>query len=826
MFQIRRHRDTPPSRYGLLSPLLVMVGALLVAQHHVGCSGRGASDEGVGPAPRTQLGEATAVASGRWSDPATWGGEVPGPRFAVTIPEGTEVLMDTASAPLHSLHLLGTLTAAFDVDIAITSDVVMVHGRLEIGTAERPYLQRAVITLTGEDWDKTYGPLSDGMGLKVLGVMGGGALSMVGAPRQSWTHLDATATVGTRSLVLAEEVSWQAGDRIVVAPSDLDPHEAETFEVAAVEGRTLTLDTPVRFQHWGEKLVYGTREIDVRAEVGLLSRNIVVRGDEHEDRFIGGHTMFMPGTDILVDGVEFTRLGQRGVLARYPIHFHIAGDMTGAVVRNSSVHHSFHRCVVIHTTQNVHVASVVAYDTYGHCFFFEDGLETGNELRDNLGLLVRALPEDDRDGGAEDIKHDSRPSVYWITNPDNRFVGNVAAGADAGMGFWFDFIEKPTHDGTGARTDISGARLREFRENVAHSTGGDGNLGYGPQQSGSGLTIERLIRFDGEGGSAVIEDFTAYKNQNHGIWTEGGHVVEGAALADNRVAIANFHHRRTSALRDALVVGESDNRPPGAAPLAERLSAKFNGPMGVSINEGDVQLEDVTFANFAGGQAVALSQSTDHPSYLGYSKNVVLIDAVPYRFRGGKLEDEDPAEQHYGFVDVDGSLLGRAGPVTLLAGAKADFAVFPEDCSQDGAVPSRCAYAAVVVDVDGAGDGVQVTRPLDGQTASLAAQVAGDGWTARTGVEYALSAMAGPFVVRVQGAPGLPFLARVAVAANTVSFRGASGETIDASSSFAEWAASDSTGAFFDVTSTTVFLRVRSGELLEVCVNDTCHVNE
>ena len=40
---------------------------------------------------------ARAAASGAWSDPGTWGGGVPGPGDAVTIPDGRTVTVDTAA---------------------------------------------------------------------------------------------------------------------------------------------------------------------------------------------------------------------------------------------------------------------------------------------------------------------------------------------------------------------------------------------------------------------------------------------------------------------------------------------------------------------------------------------------------------------------------------------------------------------------------------------------------------------------------------------------------------------------------------------------------
>lgn len=41
----------------------------------------------------------------------------------------------------------------------------------------------------------------------------------------------------------------------------------------------LTLDKPLKYKHFAETQTFGNEQIDMRAEVGLLSRNVVFRGD-------------------------------------------------------------------------------------------------------------------------------------------------------------------------------------------------------------------------------------------------------------------------------------------------------------------------------------------------------------------------------------------------------------------------------------------------------------------------------------------------------------------------------------------------------------------
>jgi hypothetical protein len=61
---------------------------------------------------------------------------------------------------------------------------------------------------------------------------------------------------------------------------------------------------------------------------------------------------------------------------------------------------------------------------------------------------------------------------FWITNPDNTYIDNVAAGSDEN-GFWLSLPEHP--NGAFEGTEISlntwprRTPLREFRGNVAHS---------------------------------------------------------------------------------------------------------------------------------------------------------------------------------------------------------------------------------------------------------------------------------------------------------------------------------------------------------------------
>merc|ERR1719341_2199262 len=112
----------------------------------------------------------------------------------------------------------------------------------------------------------------------------------------------------------------------------------------------------------------------MRAEVGLLTRNIKVSGEvmDESDTF-GGHIKAWEGFETFkIRGVELTKMGQQGIKGRYPIHWHMAGwiDPKKTFAANNSLHHNFQRCITVHGTHGVTVSNNVAYSTMGHCYFF------------------------------------------------------------------------------------------------------------------------------------------------------------------------------------------------------------------------------------------------------------------------------------------------------------------------------------------------------------------------------------------------------------------------------------------------------------------------
>ena len=334
---------------------------------------------------------ATAAKATKWSDPATWPNrKVPVAGDKVTIDAGKEVVLDVNTPPLNGLTINGKLSFANNKDVELTTEWIMLHGELEIGTEKAPHTRKATITLTdnvkGEDISGV-GGTTDRVDRGIM--LMGGTLNLHGDRTNSWTKLSSTANAGATSIQVLNAAGWRVGDEIVLASTDFDPRQAERRNIAAISGNTITLDKKLDYMHFGKI----TFDVDERGEVGLLTRNIKLQASaDAEQSFYGGHVMAMVGSKMFVEGVEFNRMGQNMTLARYPIHWHLIGDAQGQYIKNASLHDTYNRCVTVHGTNFLRVENNVTYNTVGHCFFLEDGIEHGNEFIKNLAIQTKCHP--------------------------------------------------------------------------------------------------------------------------------------------------------------------------------------------------------------------------------------------------------------------------------------------------------------------------------------------------------------------------------------------------------------------------------------------------
>jgi hypothetical protein len=549
-----------------------------------------------------------AVKQARWSDAATWPSrKVPVAGDKVTIEKGKDVVLDVSPPALASLTIEGKLSFADNKDLELTTEWIMLHGELEIGTEKAPHTRKATITFTDNVKDEDMSGIGGANDRSDRGMMlMGGTLNLHGNRANSWTKLSKTAEAGSNSIEVLNATGWQAGDIIVLASTDFDPHQAERRTIAAIRGNTITLDKKLDYMHFGKI----TFDVDERGEVGMLSRNIVVQASPDADKTLfGGHIMAMNGSKMFVEGIELNRMGQNMHLARYPIHWHLLGDAQGQYIRNSAVHDTYSRCVTVHGTNYLNVENNVTYNNIGHCFFLEDGVEHDNQFVRNLGILSKCHPDKPCDptnlapfGSTPDgqnfktagqnakdvlLPSDNTVSTFWITNPDNIYRDNVAAGSDA-TGFWYALpangIGKFAGTEIGTKTFPRRTKVKEFKGNVAHSN-------FDSFMGDRGVTADNHFNVGGFTSQAnpldpnsphvesVFEDFTSYKNRNSGIWARGEvHLYKNVKMADNGIGFTHAsgssgRSAYTSRVVDSLFVGESENIGTPATP-AEKTAGR------------------------------------------------------------------------------------------------------------------------------------------------------------------------------------------------------------------------------------------------------------
>ncbi len=328
--------------------------------------------------------------------------------------------------------------------------------------------------------------------------------------------------------------SWRVGDEIVIAVSSFEPTEAERVKISGVAGKTVTFAPALKFAHWGTLQIFDGKVIDERAEVGLLTRDIIVQGanDSTPGKF-GGHAMMM-GAVARVEGVEFRQMGQAGFKGRYSFHWHLAGDRPNDYFKNNSVHDSFQRAVVVHQTNKVLVENNVGYNIFNHMFIpAEDGNEQGNRFIKNLGVLVKSPLEEDCAFRVESTlfgnstQGEFRSSVFWAKNFGNTYQGNHAAGAQDGNGFFFDAFNSLTQPDDNEPLVFDG--------NVAHSIQRIGARGMNAETCPE-MTFGHGGMFGGEGMRNVerkVTNSTVYKSFG-GFWAEDRALrLEGLIAADN-----------------------------------------------------------------------------------------------------------------------------------------------------------------------------------------------------------------------------------------------------------------------------------------------------
>ncbi|HEY4211339.1 MAG TPA: hypothetical protein VGM84_07645, partial [Steroidobacteraceae bacterium] len=432
----------------------------------------------------------------------------------------------------------------------------------------------------------------------------------------------------------------------------------------------------------------------------------------------------------------------------------------------------------VHGTNDVRVENNVTYNTVGHCFFLEDAVETGNQFVHNLGMMTKCHPDgkpcvptdlapfgstagknfntDAQNAKDILIPSDNTASTFWITNPDNIYRDNVAAGSEA-TGFWLALPEHPT--GAFAGTDVSKAtwprrvRLREFKGNTAHSNFDGFMDDRGPRADGHFTTGAHIALADPADANSpivetVIENFTSYKNRNGGMWTRGEmDTFKNLKLADNAIgythATANLGRSPfTSRVVDSLFVGETENIGNPRTPAEIAYGRSLPEPdvadfpiRGYEFYDYRHQLVNDTFVNYQDNA----TRKTGAISYLLYTsfgmstnntiERAKFVNAKPVYFPPleHKWSNDDYGNGSYKtavFHDVDGSVSGVKDSYVLI-NDDSDGLAIDQACEMKpawNAAVCKGDYGRLAVSGPGAGAGRTPGVPVGGGAGPAAAR--------------------------------------------------------------------------------------------------------
>jgi hypothetical protein len=338
---------------------------------------------------------ATSRAGGRWSDPSTWGGRVPGRRDFVRITN--RVVLDTDARVAGVVVEKGgslVFRPAASCTLRSTGNVV-VRGGMEMKPRGPSILHRIAFVDVAEQRIAGGGHsvLKTDVG---LWVMHGGRLDLSGTPKLAWARAAGALEVGSNTVALDRSPEgWRVGDEVVIAPTaapgSADHRSFHRARIASVSGSVVTLDRPLGEDH---PVVVSEAGRTFTAEVLNLTRNVRVEGRP------GGraHVFVRAHRPQTIRHTTLRHVGPRhrsgsfskAVLGRYGLHFHHSYEGSrGSVVEGVVVRDCGNHCFVPHTSHGISFKNCIAYNALESPFWWDEGdVTNGVTWEDSVAARV------------------------------------------------------------------------------------------------------------------------------------------------------------------------------------------------------------------------------------------------------------------------------------------------------------------------------------------------------------------------------------------------------------------------------------------------------
>ncbi|WP_299125296.1 G8 domain-containing protein [uncultured Tenacibaculum sp.] len=382
----------------------------------------------------------TAINSGNWSNPNTWGGALPQNDDRILIPANITVTVDgMISQEFKSIRIAsqGKLQYATNVNTELRTEYLVseMGAFFEIGTSTTPIASNVKANLVFA-WRGGTTKNQDNSRFAPGAVLMGPVI-MQGTTKTSWTTLAIHPSTGTNQLTLSTPpTGWKIDDKLVIAGTDINDYKSdELVTINNISGNTVTLKTTLTKSHKPPTEIANIVDVHVSNN----TRNIIISSENPSVTALDGtdgygkprgHIMFMHNPDVQIRYVETQNLGRtdkalelddwsvpeeglegqpnprfsttvpypagagRNPRGRYSIHFHRSMgrkndgsttlNMTQAIVEGCVVNNDPGWAYVNHSS-NVDFNNNVSYNIVGSAYSTEAGDELGI-FRNNIAI--------------------------------------------------------------------------------------------------------------------------------------------------------------------------------------------------------------------------------------------------------------------------------------------------------------------------------------------------------------------------------------------------------------------------------------------------------
>lgn len=518
-----------------------------------------------------------SVQTGTWTNPSTWDlGRIPTVNDVVSVDANTSVTINDVGAVAHSIGVQGGGRLRFQEDVqtnlSVVTLMVMPGGTFEVGTPTTPLTAETTITFLNTPLDLTYDPRQFGGGL----ISVDGTVTMYGEQKTPFQRLSVEPSAGNLTLFFRQPVSgWHVGDKIFLPDSMhfsfsggtyTNRSEINVISAIAPDGLSLTLTTPLKFNHPGAR--DGNDVLEFLPHVGNLTRNITLQSESLTG--VRGHVFFTGRSTVNVMNAAFKNLGRTTVdpldsttftatgavahigtnqIGRYPLHIHhnygplnttdpYQFVLSGNVVDDDALVNKFKWGITIHDSHYGLIEKNVVYNAGGWGIGTEDGGESYNVFSSNFIAKVQ---------GRWSLSKTENGHGMWFRGPNNYVRDNVVAnisaqyiGDSVGYNFYFVYLGNvciPKFKGADMTQCVTmngnAMPILEFARNEVYGGGTSSGIVY--WWLGSDGTNPYPVS------ESVFKDSTSWHTSLYGVYGYPGNNVtfDGLVVRGRKAALSN-----------------------------------------------------------------------------------------------------------------------------------------------------------------------------------------------------------------------------------------------------------------------------------------------